>query len=73
VTLHVRQLALRAPSGVPVVAPEVQLLYKARHLGEKDEHDFQQVSRRLGSSRRRWLREALELIHPGHRWIQALA
>jgi hypothetical protein len=73
IRLHVRELALRSPSGVPVVAPEVQLLYKARHAEEKNEHDFELVEPHLGGSRRTWLREALELVHPGHRWIQALA
>jgi hypothetical protein len=73
VTLHVRQLALRTPSGVPIVAPEVQLLYKARHAGEKDEHDLRLVSGALTGTRRAWLREALELVHPGHRWLEELA
>lgn len=73
IRLHVRELALRSPSGVPVVAPEVQLLYKARHDAEKNEHDFAIVTPLLSRTRRAWLREALELVHPGHRWIQALA
>ena len=67
-----RQLALRSPDGIPIVAPEVQLLYKAKHLGAKDEHDFGLVADRIRGTPRAWLREALELVHPGHRWIQAL-
>jgi hypothetical protein len=73
VTLAVRQLAALTPSGIPIVAPEVQLLYKARHTGDKDEHDFRLVSGSLRGTRRTWLREALELIHPGHRWLEELA
>lgn len=73
VTLPVRQLAQRSVDGVPIVAPEVQLLYKARHDEKKNEHDFELVAPHLRGARRTWLREALELIHPGHRWIQALA
>ncbi len=72
ITLHVRQLAQRSPDGIPVVAPEVQLLYKARHAADKDEHDFRLVADRIRGTRRAWLRDALELVHPGHRWIQAL-
>jgi len=72
IRLHVRELALRSHDGVPIVAPEVQLLYKARHAAGKDEHDFEVAVPRLSEGRRRWLREALELVHPGHRWIQAL-
>jgi aminoglycoside-2''-adenylyltransferase len=70
--LHVRQLAERSPDGVPIVVPEVQLLYKAAHAAEKDQHDFDLAVPRLSEGRRRWLREALELVQPGHRWIQAL-
>ncbi len=72
ITLHVRQLAQRSPDGTPIVAPEVQLLYKARHAAAKDEHDFRLVADRIRGTRRAWLRDALELVHPGHRWIQAL-
>ena len=74
IRLHVREFAQRNADGVPIVAPEVQLLYKARHAPKKDDHDFR--ARRAPPSRRRaaaWLRDALELVHPGHRWIQALA
>jgi hypothetical protein len=73
VTLHVRQLALRTSDGIPIVAPEVQLLYKAKHTGDKDEHDFNLVSGALGGTRRTWLRDALELVHPGHPWREGLA
>ena len=72
ITLHVRQLAQRSRDGIPIVAPEVQLLYKARHAADKDEHDFRLVADRIRGTRRAWLRDALELVHPGHRWIQAL-
>jgi hypothetical protein len=72
ITLHLRQLAQRGRGGIPVVAPEVQLLYKAKHDAEKNEHDFRLVVDSITGARRRWLREALELVHPGHRWIQAL-
>lgn len=72
IRLHVRQLAERSPDGVPIVIPEVQLLYKARHAAGKDEHDFVLAITRLSEGRRRWLRKTLELVHPGHRWIQAL-
>jgi hypothetical protein len=72
IRLHVRQLAERSADGVPIVVPEVQLLYKARRVEDKDEHDFRLVADRIRGTRRAWLRDALELVHPGHRWIQAL-
>ena len=69
---HVREVALRSERGVPIVAPEIQLLYKARHEEAKNEHDFQLVARRLLGKQRAWLREALELVHPGHPWLERL-
>ena len=73
VTLPVVKLAQRNAEGVPIVAPEVQLLYKAAHDDPKNEHDFGLVSNKIGGTRRKWLRESLELVHPGHHWLEELA
>jgi hypothetical protein len=67
----VEELTVHA-RGVPVVVPEIQLLYKAKHTGEKDESDFRATLPRLDDAQRSWLMEALELVHPGHRWLEAL-
>jgi len=69
----VEELTFRSPSGIPAVVPEIQLLYKAKHSGEKDEHDFREALPRLTDEQRSWLKRALELVHPGHGWIQSLA
>ena len=58
--------------GVPYAQPEITLLYKAKHAREKDEADFAAVLPRLSPHGRRWLSWALELVHPGHRWLEAL-
>jgi len=39
----------------------------------KDGSDFATVLPRLSGSRRRWLCDALPLVHPGHPWLEALA
>ena len=72
VTRHVREVAMRSESGLPIVAPEIQLLYKAAHDVAKNEHDFQLVVGRLQGKQRAWLHEALDLVHPGHAWLEAL-
>jgi len=72
VTRHVREVAVRSDLGIPIVAPEIQLLYKAAHDEPKNEHDFGLVAESLSGKQRTWLREALGVVHPGHRWIQAL-
>jgi hypothetical protein len=72
VTRHVREVAIRTDSGIPICAPEIQLLYKAAHPIEKNEHDFELVAPRLIGKPRVWLHEALEVVHPGHRWLEQL-
>jgi hypothetical protein len=60
-------------AGLQYLSPDVQLLYKAKALRPKDQEDFERVRPRLRPDETRWLRNALELEHPGHPWIAALA
>jgi hypothetical protein len=57
------------PDGVPYQAPEVGLLFKARHARDKDEGDLADCWARLADGERRWLRESLQLTSPGHPWL----
>jgi ribosomal protein S18 acetylase RimI-like enzyme/uncharacterized protein (DUF952 family) len=52
--------------GLPSIAPEVALLFKARDLRHKDRRDFERVASRLDASARGWLRSALDVLYPGH-------
>jgi hypothetical protein len=61
-----------AADGVPYLAPEIQLLYKAKGLRPKDEADFAQVLPALDQERRHWLRNALAEAHPDHPWLERL-
>jgi hypothetical protein len=59
--------------GIPYGRPEIVLLFKAKHSHrERDQSDFEAVVPRLEPERRRWLAEALELVHPGHPWLAEL-
>jgi Aminoglycoside-2''-adenylyltransferase len=58
---------------LPYLAPEIVLLYKAKHCRPRDEEDFQRVRPRLTRAQRLWLHHALTLCHPGHAWINLLA
>jgi hypothetical protein len=62
----------RTREGIPYGAPDVVLLYKAKHSREKDEADFAAVHPLLSPAQRAWLADALALVHPGHRWLEAL-
>jgi hypothetical protein len=58
--------------GLPYVAPEIVLLFKAKHLEARDRIDFENALPALSPDARRWLRDALEKKHPGHEWLNAL-
>ncbi len=57
---------------VPYLRPEIQLLLKARARRPKDQLDFDATLPLLDRESVAWLRESLELVHPGHRWLAAL-
>jgi len=59
-------------TGIPYLAPEVALLYKAHHRREKDQRDFEQVYIKLESEPRSWLITALKTCYPGHPWTTIL-
>jgi hypothetical protein len=63
----------RTAEGIPFGRPEIVLLFKAKQAREKDDADFAAVLRHLEPERRRWLTDALELVHPGHPWLERLA
>ena len=58
--------------GLPYVAPEIVLLFKAKHLEARDRIDFDNALSALSVDARRWLRDAIEKTHPGHQWLNAL-
>jgi GrpB-like predicted nucleotidyltransferase (UPF0157 family) len=49
----------RPESGVPILPPEIVLLYKSKNPSEKDLADFRLLWPRLNSEARRWLADAM--------------
>ena len=71
IRLPYREVIEHTDDGIPYARPEIVLLFKAkRTVRPKDEADFAAVLPSLGPSRRRWLAEALALVHPGHPWLR---
>jgi hypothetical protein len=58
--------------GIPYLAPEIQLLYKAKGLRQKDGADFARALPALSQERRHWLQYALTAVHPHHPWLTQL-
>ncbi|WP_202878839.1 nucleotidyltransferase domain-containing protein [Ornithinimicrobium ciconiae] len=61
-----------SPAGIPYLAPEIQLFYKASAPREKDQQDFQTALPLLAADQRAWLAQALSLVCPDHDWILPL-
>ncbi|AVH60840.1 MULTISPECIES: nucleotidyltransferase domain-containing protein [Streptomyces] len=72
VRLPIDRLGRTSETGVPYLAPEVQLFYKAKATREKDEIDFEAVLPLLGLSQRVWLADAIKVIAPDHPWLRRL-
>jgi hypothetical protein len=58
--------------GIRYLRPELVLFMKAKTARAKDDHDLGQVLPRLDPAAKAWLRESIELVHPGHRWLADL-
>ncbi|GLF93403.1 nucleotidyltransferase domain-containing protein [Streptomyces yaizuensis] len=63
----------RTADGIPYLAPELVLLFKAKATRPKDRADFDGVLPLLGRARRDALSGWLERVHPGHPWLAELA
>jgi hypothetical protein len=58
--------------GIPYLAPELVLLFKAKHSRSKDEADFDTTVPRMSPTQRKTLSELLARVHPGHPWLANL-
>jgi Aminoglycoside-2''-adenylyltransferase len=66
------KMTSKTPTDIPFLNPAGVLLYKAKHVRGKDEHDFDQVAQKLQPSDKDWLIGALQVEHPNHHWIERL-
>jgi hypothetical protein len=62
----------RNPEGIAYLAPEIQILYKARAARAEDQADFSQVVPHLDRDARTWLRESLMRTQPENPWNSVL-
>lgn len=60
------------PDGVPFMAPEVVLLFKAKHDRDKDRADLDACLTLMTDAEKAWLAHAITLVHPGHPWLATL-
>jgi hypothetical protein len=64
---------LISPSGFPLLAPEIALLYKSNSPQDAfNRWDFQSVLPTLNTQRKQWLTRALHRLSPEHEWLKDL-
>ncbi|GAB1692991.1 nucleotidyltransferase domain-containing protein [Krasilnikovia sp. M28-CT-15] len=71
---HIRrpyaEIIRHTADGIPYLTPEVVLLFKAKAARAKDEADLARALPLMSAAQRGWLRDGLDLVHPGHPWQQ---
>jgi len=72
ITLPLGAVIRHSSKNIPYLAPEIQLLYKARGIRQEDQADFERVAPRLDASALAWLRHGLRIVHPDHPWVSLL-
>lgn len=65
-------LGMISADGIPFLAPDVQLYYKAQAPRPKDEEDFNAVLPMLTDQQRRWLLDAITETYGPHPWIKRM-
>ena len=72
ITCAAEKAFLQSQTGIPFLAPELVLLFKSKNTGtearSQDQRDFETVYPFLDVNRKSWLRRALTLTDPGHKW-----
>ncbi len=73
ITLPYQQAICRTAAGVPYLAPEIALLFKAKHADlDKNQADFAGARPLLSGPALDWLRWTVRQLHPGHQWLAEL-
>jgi hypothetical protein len=73
ITRELTRLGRQTSDGIPFIAPEIALLYKAKDAqSEQRAADFATAQRNLDNCARAWLRDALATAHPASSWLAML-
>jgi len=72
ITFPLSRAIRRNSERIAYLAPEIQLLYKARATRAQDQADFDHVVPHLARAARSWLRDSLMMMDPEHVWNSML-
>jgi hypothetical protein len=69
----ITSIGLATDRGIPYLAPEIQLFYKAKNPRPRDEADLAAALPVLTQAQRQWLSDTLSLVYgPAHPWRTCL-
>lgn len=68
VRMPLTDIGIVTSNRLPILVPEIVLLYKAHEGTAKDEADFRTTLPHLATSTRTWLLRALDETSPDHPW-----
>lgn len=69
---EINKVILLSSFDIPILCPEIVILYKSAHNREKDNRDFMNVLNKLSGNQREWLKNALMISVPSHEWISKI-
>lgn len=72
ITRQYSTLIQTTADGVPFMAPEVVLLFKAKHNRDKDRDDLAACLPLMTEAEKAWLAGAISLSHANHPWLALL-
>jgi len=72
ITLPYDQIIRHDGTGIPYLAPQIVLLFKAKAARPKDQADLAGALPLLTPAERSWLATTLRRVHPGHEWLARL-
>lgn len=72
IRLPYSEIIHHSQDGIPYLAPELVLLFKAKHVRPKDQADFDAAVPYMSPAQRETLAGLLARAHPGHQWLADL-
>lgn len=72
IRLPYNEIICHTQDGIPYLAPQLVLLFKAKHARPKDQADFDATVPRMTPTQREALAELLAHARPGHPWLSNL-
>ena len=72
VTYPIESSILKSKCGIPILSPEIVLLYKSKENRKKDSDDLRRILPELSKESRAWLASSIEFAHGNTEWVKEI-